>query len=107
METVLGSSSATVLPSAPQVIKSSEDVEAVYLDDVTIFCTVKSLTSDFMVTWSTTANISLPSATTVMVDSDKYNSSLTLTSVNLKAMGMYFCSVRSSSASIVVNVTGL
>ena len=96
----------------PTYVKSSNpEVVAIYHDDVTISCIVMSLTSDFEVTWSSSANISLPNATRVFRDDDKYESSLMFTSIGLDAIGVYTCTVWSSfgnnSVDIVVNVTGL
>ena len=94
----------------PTVIVHSPDVVAIYQDNVIIFCVVKSLTSDLMVTWLSSTNASFPNVT-VDVGDNLYNSSLTLTTIGLDAIGLYTCTAQSSSgndsASIAVDVTGL
>ena len=82
-----------------------------YQDSITIFCTAVSLANDVSITWSTSANVTIPTTTTVPLGNDLYMSSLTLTDVSLDATGVYTCTVKSSfgddSEDIIVNVEGL
>ena len=71
----------------------SDSVDAIYQDNVTLTCTVFG--SDVTVSWSTTANVSLPEATIVSIGKNEYQSSLTLTNVSLQATGDYTCSAES------------
>ena len=89
----------------------SANVSAGYPDTVTIFCVATSFRSDVDISWSTTATRALGNTTTVALDNNQYNSSLTLTNVGADAAGVYTCiaenSVGSDSESIVVVVKGL
>ena len=89
--------------------ETSDDVSAVYLDTVTLSCTVFG--SIVIVTWSTTANVSLPEAMTISTGENEVNSSLTLADIHLEAMGVYTCSAEnpfgSDFGTVLVNVTGL
>ena len=95
----------------PMVTSYSVEVNVTYQDNITIFCTALSLTSDVSITWSTSAIVTIPITTTVPLGNDLYMSSLTLTDVSLDATGVYTCTVESSfgydSEDIVVNVEGL
>ena len=99
------------LAPPPDVTSFTSEVVAIYHDNVTISCIVMSLTTDFEVTWSSLTNITLPNATRVPLGDDMYESSLMFTSIGLDAIGVYTCTVQSSSgnnsADIAVNVTGL
>ena len=87
----------------------SENVTVDYQDNVTLFCMAFG-SGVVNITWSTTANISLPDPTTIDTDKHQYNSSVTLISVPLEAMGDYTCSVENAfgidSAVTAVNVAG-
>ena len=84
---------------------SSADVNVAYQDNVTIFCTAMSLESNVIISWSTTASVSLPDTTTVPLGNDQYKSSLTLTYVGLDATGVYTCTASGSSESDNENIT--
>ena len=98
---------ALVHPAMVTVI--SDDVDAVYQDNVTLTCT--AFGSSVMVTWSTTADVSLPYATTVSTGKNEYQNSLMLMSVSLQATGVYTCNAKNQfgndSAALNVTVTGL
>ena len=69
------------------------------------------LGDNFNVTWSTSANISLPDSLTNSTGKNEYNSTLTLTTVTPESDGTYICTVESDFGddfeSISVNVIGL
>ena len=83
----------------------SDDVQAIYLDNITLNCT--AFGNDVTVSWSTTANVFLPEATVVSTGKNEYQSSLTLTSVSLQASGDYICSAKNQfgNDSEILNVT--
>ena len=80
---------------ATEIIGSSVNVAADYVDDVTLFCTVSALGDYVYVTWSTSASISLPDSTTTSTGKNEYNSTLTLANVTPESDGNYTCVVQS------------
>ena len=92
------------------VISSSAELSVDYLDNVTVSCIAMSLIN-VTITWSTTANVTLPNTTTETLSDGQYESLLALTSVGLEAAGVYTCTAQGSSGSdvakITVNVEGL
>ena len=100
---------AVVFPT--NITSSSKNVTADYGDDVTLFCTVLALGSNVNVTWSTSANISLPDPMTTSTIKNEYNSTLSLDNVTLESDGNYTCSVESNFGDdmedLYLNVIGL
>ena len=111
-EVTLGSSSVVTFAVVFEagVTSSSESIDAVYGDDVTLFCTVLALGDNVNVTWSTSASISLPNSTITSTGKNEYNSTLTLANVTPESIGNYTCIVQSDfgndTESISLNVTG-
>ena len=86
------------------VTSSSENVTAVYGDDVTLFCMVVALGSNVNITWSTTTNISLPDSTTTLTGKNEYNGTLTLANVTLESNGTYTCTVENDFEEDMENI---
>ena len=80
------------------VTSSSENVTALYGDDVTLFCTAVALGSNVNIIWSTSANISLPDSMTTLTGKNEYNGTLTLADVTQESNGTYTCRVENDFA---------